>query len=147
VATSRGIAAFKIDTTGFAKASKDLKGAGPQFRMQMAAGLKEAMQPVLSSAQSHASWSTRIPKTIKISATQSGVSIKAGGAKAPHAAAFENEGNQGSFRHPVFGNLNLWVAQEARPFIHPAITANVDGAMLEKVIAAMDAVFKEAGFI
>jgi hypothetical protein len=62
--------------------------------------------------------------------------VKAGGAKAPSGAPFENHGQPGQFRHPVFGNKSNWVNQEARPFLAPAAddkSATVEDMVLDAI--------------
>jgi hypothetical protein len=77
-------------------------------------------------AKRRASWSTRIPGTVKASAQGMNTAVvKAGGASAPHAAAFEHAGKEGPFRHPVHGH-DVWVSQDAHPFLHPAAIARLD---------------------
>jgi hypothetical protein len=49
--------------------------------------------------------------------------------KAPHARPYEGITSRGStFRHPVFGH-DVWVEQETRPFLFPAVEAKKDAAV------------------
>lgn len=89
--------------------------------------LRQAKQ-VADDAKQKADWSSRIPGTIKASAAGVNTAkVRAGGAAAPHAAAYEHGGAEGTFRHPVFADQSktrdewTWVNQEARPFLHPAL--------------------------
>jgi len=75
-----------------------------------------------------ASWSTRIPGAIGVRTQFSSaqVQIRVNQARAPHARPYEGLSSGSSFRHPVFGNRNVWVAERARPFFFPAIDGNRD---------------------
>jgi hypothetical protein len=73
------------------------------------------------------------------------VSVVAGGAKAPDAAPYENKGVDGFFRHPVFGNREVWVDQKARPFLRPAAEATAP-RVTEKVLENVGKVLDDAGF-
>lgn len=58
--------------------------------------------------------------------TTTKVGVRVGAGRKPHsgeAAAFENKGIPGTFRHPVFGNYDVWRPQQARPFLTPAAEA------------------------
>lgn len=70
--------------------------------------------------------------------TKVGVRVSAG--RKPHSgegAAFENKGVPGTFRHPVFGNDQVWVNQAARPFLTPAAEASYPQVEAE-VVRAVD---------
>jgi hypothetical protein len=78
-----------------------------------------------------------------VSATGFSVKVTAGGAAAPDAAPLENSGQQGTFRHPVV-NPDVWVSQQARPFLAPAadaseaeVTAAVE-LLADKLIAFLE---------
>jgi hypothetical protein len=138
---------FSIQVDGFKNAARDLKAAGPQFKKQLNAGLKGAVSGVVADAKSNADFSPAIARSIRSSASSNGVSIVAGGNSAPAAAAFENNGLPGTFKHPVFGSKTTsWVNQKAHPFLAPAINANVNTTLLDAAQAAMDQVLLDAGF-
>jgi hypothetical protein len=112
---------FGVESIGLRKFLADVRKADPVIQRQLLARIKEKVTGiVVPDAQSRASWSTRIPGSIRVTASAKTVSIRAGGARAPHAAAFEHGGDPGTFRHPVFGNRDVWVDQQARPFLTPA---------------------------
>ncbi len=93
--------------------------------------LVKAAQPIAADARSRASWSTRIPRSIGIrtsfTGARPGLYIRARASIAPHARPFENLGDEGTFRHPVFGDRDRWVTQRARPFLFPAARAGAAG--------------------
>lgn len=110
--------------------------------------LAEAGQKVKASAAANASWSSRIPgaltSRVRLTGNRPGVYVQASSAKAPHARPFEGMTGRNPFRHPVYGNQNVWVAQAARPFLVPALRENdaeVKASMNEAVMAA----FRKAG--
>ena len=72
-----------------------------------------------------APFSKRIPGRIKRRRSGTRVRVIAGGDKAPHAAALDNRGKNGTFRHRVFGQ-DVWVNQPAHPFLEPAAESKQD---------------------
>ncbi|TDE40498.1 HK97 gp10 family phage protein [Nonomuraea mesophila] len=132
---------------------RDMKKIPPDLRKDLRPALKKAAQPILADARKRASWSTRIPKATRIaiglaSKKKGGVSLRTSAKRAPHARPYENLGNPGTFRHPVFAlprsrdmvfgyerpgafKNTPWVAQKARPFLFPAVEAGADGVTAE----------------
>lgn len=128
---------------------RDLGKIPPELKRQLRPGLREAAKPVLDQARRNASWSTRIPKATRISlqfaGRTPGVAIVTNVKKAPHSRAYENKGEPGTFRHPVYGNRDVWVSQKARPFLYPAVVQKAPG--VERDIArVVDNVTRTAGF-
>lgn len=105
----------------------DLRKIGDGVGRNLGKEFKKAAGPVAAQAKANASWSTRIPGAITAGVSSSrrypGAQIKVSKDKAPHARLYEWPGRGGSFRHPVFGDRDVWVAQEGRPFIRPAVRA------------------------
>jgi hypothetical protein len=72
--------------------------------------------------------SAKVAATIKTVPLPGAVAIKAGDAQTPIAVLWEL-GNKGSkrsarqFRHPVFGDKNVWVEQDKHPYLAPALLA------------------------
>ncbi len=116
-----------VDTTSLEKFARNLKADAPKISRVLNTELKAAGELVAVEARLKAGWfSSRIPQTIRVTASGAKVTVKAGGAKAPHAAPFENKGERGSFRHPVFGNREVWVSQKAQPFLGPSLAENAE---------------------
>jgi len=115
-----------IDTKGLQKLAADCKAAEPGLQKEFYAGLAAGAEPVVAQAKQNAQFSKRIPGTIKARRRGVRVRVEAGGDDAPHAAALENNGQAGSFRHPVFGNYDNWVSQPAHPFLTPAAEESAD---------------------
>lgn len=124
----------------FGKVPKELK-------RELRPGLRAAGKVVADDAKARASWSTKIPRAIKVSVTfagsRQGVSVIVNKNKAPSGRPFEHGGRDGTFRHPVFGNREVWVSQKARPFLAPALQAKGDEAA-KQIEQVVDRVTREA---
>ena len=118
-----------IDTSSFAKFARALKVIDPDLKKELRAGLKAAGEVVAEDARARSSWSTRIPGSIKVSVVGNTIKVVANAKKAPDAKPLEHGGQGGTFRHPVFGNRDAWVNQDARPFLRPALLANKEAAV------------------
>lgn len=127
-----------VDTRGLSQLARDLRAASPESWKALRLALRAAAEPVKLDAQSRAGFSKRIPGTIKVRVGSGGsVKIVAGGSNAPDAAPLENKGREGTFRHPIPGNREKWVNQQARPFLAPALDAHRDevAAAIESAVA------------
>lgn len=114
-----------------------------ELRQELRPALKDSAAPALAQAKKNAaSWSKRIPRATRVAVSfakkRPGVRLVVNRKKAPHARPYEHGGRGGTFRHPVFGNRDVWVSQRARPFLWPAAKpwmATVDknvGAAVER---------------
>lgn len=105
----------------------DLGAISKDLQREMRPAIREGAQPMLQGIKRNASWSSRIPKATKLSTSFSGrgagpgASISTDASKAPHARVYENDGNPGTFRAPLFGNREHWYTHAARPFFQPAV--------------------------
>ena len=102
--------------------------------------LKEAGELIAGIARGNASFSSRIPGSIKVGGGRSGVVVRAGSTKAPHAYAFEL-----GKRHPLFGNRNFWYPTDHIAFLEDAATAGAEAAA-EIVARVIDDWAAEHGF-
>lgn len=135
-----------IEASDLTKLQRDLKKANGDALKLFRAALKKGGDVVADSARSRiAGTSQRIASSIRVGATNKGVYVRAGSKAAPHAAAFENFGNAGTFRHPVFGNRDVWVEQQAHPFLVPSLEGNLD-KVVDLVLEYLDQLTGEAGF-
>lgn len=100
--------------------------AAPAIAAGLKVGLRSAAEMVAVEARSRSRWSERIPGSIRTTTRLASARVTAGGPKAPEAAPLNNRGRGGTFRHPVFGDPSVWVDQEARPFLQPALGAKAD---------------------
>lgn len=128
--------------------ARDMRALPVEARKAVRPALRRAGQVVAREAQVNASWSSRIPGTVRVvtsfRANREGVTISAGGPSAPHARPYENLGDPGVFRHPVHGN-DWWVSQAARPFLFKA-ARSTEGTVTAMVVETMDDVAASLGF-
>lgn len=134
-----------VDARSLNRLGRDLRRAAPEAAMVARARIRAAAAVVAEDAKGRASFSTRIPETIKVRGTGFGVKIVAGGPAAPDAAPLENRGREGEFRHPVFGNRENWVSQKAHPFLAPALEAHREMVAAEIEAAVFEAVERAVG--
>lgn len=121
-------------------------GKVPQdVKREIRPALRAAGRIVADDAKRRAAWSTRIPKATRVSVAlaqrRPGVSVVVNRKKAPHARPYEHGGRPGRFRHPVYGNRRVWVPQQARPFLEPALEARGDAAAAQ-IEQAVDRVLR-----
>lgn len=133
-----------VDTRAFGRFARALKQTEPELAKGLRTALRAAGELVASDARERASYSRRIPGSIRVRTTGLTVSVVAGGAKAPNAGPLEHGGREGTFRHPVFGNRGVWVDQPGRPFLHPALYAR-RAVAVSAVEAALTGVLHKLG--
>jgi hypothetical protein len=137
---------FEVDGDMFRTFSRELKKVEPELAKSLNKELKRVVtETIMPAARSNAGWSSRVPAAIKPQATTKGMGLRVARGKAPHGRPFEGIGGNGTFRHPVFGNKQVWVAQTTRPFLQPAFDANREKAVEGAQKAMMEAA-KSAGF-
>lgn len=129
---------WTVDTVNVSKLARALKICSVDVAKSFRAEMRAASDSVVATAKENASWSKKIPGSIKRTGSVGNLKIKAGGDKAPDAAPYENGGKEGVFRHPVFGG-EKWVSQKARPFLTPALEAES-----KKLEVAIDAAIEKA---
>lgn len=119
------------------------------FQREVRPALRGVGQDMLRDAQANSSWSSRIPGSIQLrvslNGARPGVALRASVGSAPHARVYEGIlGN--SFRHPLFGDREIWYAQAARPYLLPAVQA-ANEALVEEITRVVDAVHRKTGLI
>jgi len=122
------------------------------LRTKTRTAIRTAASPLAARAKQNASWSTRIPRAIRIGTSftgkNAGVTLRVALRTAPHGRAYEDlsgASRNGTFRHPVFGHRDRWTTQKTRPFIAPAVSAGRDKT-LRDVDEAITTVLVRAGF-
>lgn len=136
---------LSIDTRQLRAMAKELRASAPKVNRRIRAGVLAEAKVVADSARGKASWSTRIPGTVRASSSVLNTAVvRAGGASAPHARPYEHAGAPGVFRHPVWGHGDRaswhWVEQAARPFLHPAAIERLPETRRVLGLAVTDAV-------
>lgn len=137
-----------------AKLARELRNLGAANRRALRRRFQAVSQPLLDDARARASWSTRIPDAMSVRAIvdqttgRYGVQLRVNATAAPHARPYEGlsqQGNEGYFRHPVFGDLDTWVSQRTRPYAWPAVQAKAP-AVRKLLAEAFEDAAREAGF-
>lgn len=106
------------------RAAADLKLMSTEVRREVRPALQKAAEPMIRTARSNAAWSRRIPRAIKLSVLKRGVEIRVSKRIAPHARPLEGVRGNRTFRHPFFGNREIWYDQKTKPFLGPAVEAH-----------------------
>ena len=133
--------ALYVDMSDIRELIKDLNFLDKKSGRRVSAAMKRASGKILQDARSNASWSSRIPSSISISATQKLITIKSGGPKAPHGGYYESghDDRDGAvvFAHLVFGKkvdksiksqvaANGYILEPTKPYLRPARDANLE---------------------
>lgn len=130
---------ISVDASSLTKLAKDLRQAAPGISKKMNTRLRNAGKLVAADAKVRSSYSTRIPASVKVSRSGVNVKVVAGGPGAGDAAPIENRG-KGFVRHPVYGNRDVWTAQNSHPaFLAPAFDSQQEAVVAEIAQAVTDA--------
>jgi hypothetical protein len=139
---------IQVDSHDLADLYRAAKAAPGVVQVELRRGVKKAAQPVADSVKSAASWSSRIPGSIKTKASfaakGASVTIVADAGIAPEAAPLNHGGKGGTFRHRVFGG-DTWVSQPARPFFQTGAKAGTPAAE-RAMLDVMDQIARKLGF-
>ena len=142
---------YGVDTRDFKLLAKALRTAQAELYAELHAELREMGQIVADEAKAIVSpYSETIPASIKVNVRGASVSVIAGGGgmEKPIAGLFELGNKRGGsksaaltsrkqFRHPVYGNREVWVNQPMHPFLEPALQKQLP--MVEaRVTATLD---------
>ncbi len=125
-------------------------------RRELRAVFARVGQAALSDARSRAgAWSSRIPSAITgkpivdMGRGRVGFELRVDVSESvPHGRVFEGISQQGSasyFRHPVFGNEDVWVSQPTRPYLWPAVRGRA-ADLRRGVEQAVEDAARAAGF-
>lgn len=123
---------FGVDVSGLKRLAAVLHLVEPSLEKELRTGIAAAGEIIAVKARENASFSTRIPGTIMVRRRGLNVQVRAGGNAAPHAPSLEHGGKPGKFRHPLFGNRQVWVDQPAHPFL------GVDDVTAEAAVVALN---------
>lgn len=142
---SQSVTSVAIDTSGLKELASVLRRTDPAIKKEFYKGLRQAGHIVEEVAVFYSRWSGRIPSSLVVRGSGLHVQVAARSSIAPDAAPFEHGGQEGTFRHPVYGNREVWVDQPAHPFLAPALAARID-QVLEVTMGAVDSALLEAGW-
>ncbi len=142
-----------VDVRDFAAFARALRKGSPEVALQLRVDLRAVGEIVASEARVRAAeWSKTIPPSIRVRTSGATVSVIAGGSGVPLAGLFElgNQGQRGlggtDFRHPVWGNRNVWVSQPMHPFLAPSLEAKIDAVEVAAVEALDSAIASIVGW-
>jgi hypothetical protein len=138
-----------VDLASFKHLARDIRRAAPGLSAELKRRLRAAGAGIVAQAKARASYSTRIPGSIKSGARGLTVVIQAGGSRAPNAVPIENKG-RGFVRHPVFvpraelpGPAGSWTDANSHPaFLAPAFKEGAAEAAAE-IGAAVDSIVRQ----
>jgi hypothetical protein len=131
-----------VDTTEFAAFARALRKAEPKLAAGVRVKLREAGDIVARDARDNVDGaSAKVADSIRVRVSAATVSVVAGGSGVPMAGLLElgNAGDVGAgkFRHPVFGNTDVWVDQPMHPYLGPAMETGSEAAA-QAAIDALD---------
>lgn len=131
--------------------AKALRDVDPLMRKQLPARLREAAKPIRDDANSRKpSSKIRVGTRVKLNSRNgASVTVVASSPKNPPLAGLLEAGNKGrrnaaTFRHPVFGNRDVWVEQPTKPYLRPAGQAHAEEAR-QRIEQIVDDIAKHLG--
>lgn len=127
--TALGHSRSGVDTKQLRQLSRNLRGFKPDKALKKT--LRTAGKLVAEDAKVLAAGHSKsIPPTVRVRLSKTRINIIAGNDEVPLAGLYElgNKGHsksqassrRGQFRHPVFGNREVWVNQKRYAFLLPA---------------------------
>lgn len=149
LATSGGAAFGGSElTAGIRLLGRDLARVPDDYVGEIRPQIRKAGKRWTDDAKTNAGWSSRIPGAIGMSVSftrkSAGVYLTASVRKAPHARVYEGIVAD-VFRHPVFGNTDVWVQGRARPYLLPTVRRAYDD-MGEVLDTTLRTVLRRHGF-
>ncbi len=118
---------MSVEFTSVRQLAREFGSVPMELRREIRPRMRAAGTAVQNDIRSEAAkFSSSIPKAVRMTTSftskTGGVRIWVDAEKAPGARPVENLGREGTFRHPVFGNRERWVEQQAHPFFFPVIS-------------------------
>jgi len=143
-----GRTAYTYTGKDFVRLELDLRDVPTQLRKMLDRRLRSVGDVTVAAVRRHASWSSRIPGAVhlrvRFTGKDPGLLIYVDAAAAPHARPYEGL-LKDSFRHPVFGDVDVWVSQDVRRFVWPGVQ-ETQQQVADAVDEAIAAAFHAAGF-
>lgn len=140
---NKGTADLRRFIKGFEKFPADL-------RKEMRPMLRDVGNTAATRAKANFRWSSRIPRSIKVSVTFSkksaGVRLTANRRVAPHVRAYENLGREGFFRAPTGTPPEPWVRHRSRPGFFKAADVMLAKDNDRKIGEIVDITARKHGF-
>ena len=139
-----------VDQRDFAYFQRTIKKMDAGISKELNKELRNVIKStIIPAAKANAGWSSRIPGSIKPVVGTKTIGARIASRQAPHGRPYEalQKGRRfrSHFRHPVYGNREVWVNQRTRPFLAPAFDAKA-GEATKAAEAAIDKAARAAGF-
>jgi hypothetical protein len=144
------VAVISVNADDFRNFQRTLKRMDKDISRELNKELRKVIaSTIVPAARSNAGWSSRIPSAIKPTVGVRNIGARVASKQAPHGRAYEGlqKGlrSNSHFRHPVFGNRQVWVSQATRPFLAPAFEENA-GEAVKAAEEAIQSAARAAGF-
>lgn len=129
---------------------RDFEKFPAELRKEMRPMLKATGDRALARARANASWSTRIPGSLRVSVSftkrSAGVTLTSNRNRAPHGRPYANLGKPGFFRVPTGTPSEPWVRVQARPWFFSAADVAMTKDIDRKIGEVVDSVARAHGF-
>ena len=136
-----------VDVRDFKRFAKALMVASPLIYKTLRVNMRGVGDIVAEEARHIVSEASQtVPDSIKVRVSGATVSVVAGGSGVPMGGLLELgnvKGSGATFRHPVFGNRNVWVDQPTHPYLAVALGNKID-AVEAAAVEALDLAIDEA---
>jgi hypothetical protein len=128
----------------FADAARQLRAVDPKLKNSLTRRIRAAGKPIVQDVRAavlaapakgprHTGLRAAIAKAVTIATSTSkgnpGIRFRVPGNRMPSGQRSLPpyfEGYRGNWRHPVFGNREVWVPQDAHPYFYPTIRRHAD---------------------
>ncbi len=148
------VVTVEFDGQALSRLFKDLRGIDNDLGIELRRTVKQSGSQIAESVRRNAAAASvrtdRLPRSIKTGSTfrrrTAGFTVRADRRIAPHARPLENTGGQGFFRHPVYGNRQVWRYQAAQPFFLRAATPPVLEQAAADLLDAVEQLLVRNGF-
>jgi len=128
-------------TSNYREVYAALRRLDPEAAKQLQKEMRTVANRVVIQAKGNASWSVKIPPSIRASSTAKGAAVRV---QSSNRLAVLNELGK-TWRHPLFGNHDWFYPQNARPFVKPAVDAQRAG-IAQQAGEAIRRAIRSAGF-
>lgn len=139
----------RVQSNDLRKLFFELKAMEGNLQVELRRGIREAATPMARAVQANSAWSSRIPGAVSVkpsfTAKRASVRIVVDAGKAPEGRVLEHGGVAGTFKHPVWGHRDRWVAQPAKPFFYHSLERSGEAEIAMR--AVMTRVAAKAGFV
>ena len=128
--SDKGMQLVVVETYGFKQFSKAMRTFDRETREDMMRGIKQAVDPIVQKAKSNApKRSGRMAGTIKTKWNNMGVTVEAGGARAPYAPVIE-------FAHSKTGGGFAFLRKSTRGGVRGRVSGTTGGRDYSKMKGA-----------